>query len=159
MTKESKTPLFFIAFIFLYVLLNFIFIYISKSSYNGTVTENAYEKGISYNRVLKSNQEQEKLGWIGTLEYHSIERSKIELTFTLLDKHQKPIKNAQVNAQIMRPVTDKYDSHITLKETSPGVYQEKLELPLMGQWEIKLKAILGNNDYFLNKRIILDPYS
>lgn len=156
-TKKPKSiiPYLFIAFIVVYVSLDSIFIYLSRNSYNGIVTDNAYEKGTNYNDVIKRNEAQKELGWIGELVYEIVNETAIELKFTLLDKEHRPISKARVEAFIMRPVTDRFDKKVIFKETSTGTYIKKVEMPLKGQWEIKLKAYVDDKEYFLNKRINL----
>ncbi|WP_039458559.1 FixH family protein [Candidatus Jidaibacter acanthamoebae] len=154
-TKKSIIPYLFIAFILLYVTLDSIFIYISKNSYNGIITENAYQKGLDYNQVIKENEAQKKLGWIGNLRYYLVGKNLIELDFTLFDKKYRPVKGGEVEVRIMRPVNDKYDMVVKLEEISSGRYSKTVQLPLQGQWEIKLKASVKNDVFFLNRRITI----
>lgn len=66
--KSSFIPYLFIVFTLCYIFINMAFIYLSKQSHSGIVTDNAYQKGLDYNRVLELNEKQQKLGWQVDLE-------------------------------------------------------------------------------------------
>jgi nitrogen fixation protein FixH len=155
MNQKSIIPYFFVLFIVGYMTLDFFFIYLSNITYNGVVTEHAYEKGLQYNSIIDKNIEQEHLGWVGSLDYQIKDGKHLLLKFTLKDAKGKKISGALINAKIMRPVTDKFDKLIILEEVAVGEYQVRCQLPLAGQWEIKLTAKAKGKEYFLNKRIII----
>ena len=57
-------------------VIDFSFMYASKLSYTGVVTEKPYDKGISYNEVLAENQRQNELGWSPSLSINCFTSQK-----------------------------------------------------------------------------------
>ncbi len=145
---KSKFFIFLSIFTFCFAFSDLVFIYLSKSSYNGVVTEDAYNKGIEYNKVLALNALQSKLEWKGDIvglkcqRYNArildknkelmvrneariylsdklnkvlVNNEECEIKFMLTDKHS-PIMGANVNAELRRPTSDKYDANISLSE-------------------------------------------
>lgn len=66
--KVRKQVIFLLMLFFIVSFLtNFSFMYISKLTYNGVVTENPYDKGTAYNDVLAQNQHQQELDWLSDI--------------------------------------------------------------------------------------------
>jgi nitrogen fixation protein FixH len=137
------------------MLFDFFFIYLANQSYNGTVTPNAYEKGLNYNQVIDKNKKQMKQGWKGNLKYEPFGDNNIKFTFSLKDNKGHAIANAHVKIHVLRPVTDKYDVSSEMKEVEPGIYQEVIELPLPGQWEARVKAWVNGQEHYISERLII----
>ena len=57
----------------------------------------------------------------------------------------------------MRPTEEGYDFALDLSESEPGRYQAEVELPLVGQWEVRLAARARGEVYRLSPRIYLKP--
>ena len=56
-----RIPLYFVMFFITLAILDSFFVYIALSTHNGVVTENAYEKGLNYNRTIEQAETAKKL--------------------------------------------------------------------------------------------------
>jgi nitrogen fixation protein FixH len=116
-----------------------ILIYLGSTSQDGLVTENYYQKGISYNDVIQSRKRQAELGW--TFAMTAPEKAGINpLEIRLTDGDGKPLAGKQVEAELRRPAQKGYDLTFALKEVSPGIYRADVTLPLAGYWDLKTQV-------------------
>lgn len=155
-SKKSLIPWIFIALVGIFMLLDFAFVKLAYHSYSGTYTDNHYQKGVDYNKVYKSGIYDDKTGWHGIAEFGEDYSSII---FKLMDSEERPITDADVQAKILRPVTADYDMLIQLKNIGNGFYTGVLNLPLEGQWEIRVRATKGNDEYVMTERIYKEDES
>jgi nitrogen fixation protein FixH len=151
--KSSFIPYLFVLFTLGYIFIDLAFIYFSKQSYSGIVTDNAYQKGLDYNRVLELNEKQQQLGWQVDLDIKKGIKGE-EFKVILLDKGGKTISDAFVSLKIINPVRDQDDIEIRLKEQSKGIYEGIIENYIKGQREVKLSINKGNDRFFLRNRLI-----
>lgn len=139
--KDGKFVLLcFLAFFGTVALLDGIFVYIAVSTQTGVVTEQAYEKGLAFNKELEEAHSQPAMT-------EGIEFAGDVLRWTLKDAQGTPVHGAQVHGEIVRPVQDGYDFAITLTEAGSGIYETTLDLPLKGLWVAKLNGQWDSTTY------------
>ena len=109
-------PWMFVAFFVVIAMVDAVFVTFAIKTRPGTVTEQAYEKGLAYNATLDAAEKQKALGWTDVTTYEDG-----ILSFTLKDKDGKPLSGAEVTAKITRPVAEGYDSTVKLAQTGEGV--------------------------------------
>lgn len=144
--------------LFLIVLAaNGTMISIAVSTFNGLETTNSYEKGLAYNDRLAAAAEQERLGWQATFHNASTNPGEVTLTFDLKDRMGAPITTADVRARLDRPLQEGFDRMIKLEEIGQGRYAATVDLPLEGQWNVRLTVVARDHRYQLAERIHLAP--
>ena len=157
----SKIPCIFVAFFALFIAVDVIYIYVAKKTWRGTVTENAYEKGLKYNQTLISDKKQKDLGFKAKLNIKSINNKTTLLSFDLKDKNGKIIKDAKIKINLVRPTQTGFDfAEELLFETKNQNYQKIINFPLKGLWKVELQAFVtinGQEEIFQYvERIIID---
>lgn len=118
----------------------------------GVVTEESYEKGLAYDRTLKAQATQQSWNWhdeIAVTDGNTV-------TFTLRDHNSTPVDNAQVKAQIIRPVSAGHDFEITLAPQGNGSYSAPADFPLKGEWHIRIWAQCTDRLYQANKTVLVN---
>lgn len=146
MTTKKRNPkdkwilICFLAFFGVIFIVNGVFIYTAIRTQPGLVTDNPYEKGLNFNKIIQKQKNQPSL------------KDKVSVTNDILrwqlrDKNGKKITNADVTAHIIRPVQEGYDFHVPLTHKGNGVYEAKLDLPLDGLWSVKLESQWDNKQY------------
>jgi len=133
--------------------------YLGAISFTGLTTEQAYEKGRTYNTELARIEAQKKLGWIADLQTVPLVaegRHLIELSLTMSQADKKPLTNGKVKALLVRPTHEGYDQKVALIETMPGTYISNVELPLAGQWEVRLVLTAPDGEFRFAQRISVD---
>ena len=153
--KKSKfIPYLFFIFFGVIITVDCIYIYIANKTWRGVYTENAYQKGLNYNQTLADKERQQNLGWSIKATLQDLGDNSYLLSVTLFDKNNHPIKNAWLNAKIIRPIQEGFDFSQDLLQIKDS-YQTKINFPLKGQWEIEYNAIKGEDSFKQNNRYII----
>lgn len=150
MTIDSgKTVFLYFCLFFITVgAINACFIYTALRTNTGVITEDAYEKGLSYNEIISSAKTQPEL----------IEKMEIEdgiFRWNINDSHGLPVKNAKAKVIFVRPVKDGNDFEVTLTEMKPGIYEAQPNFLAKGLWTAQLDLIWNNKQYRTAQNIIV----
>jgi len=152
--KKSKIPYIFFIFFAVFITADIFMIYIAKKTWRGTVTEDAYEKGLKYNKVLLNNKKQQDLGYKGQLKYLYSSKNNGKLLFALKNKNNDIVKNAKIKIKIVRPTQTGYDFESELFfNNKSGTYENNIEFPLAGLWKVEVQSFIGDDIFQYVKRI------
>lgn len=119
-----------LAFFGVMLAANGIFLYYALDTFNGFETSQAYRKGLTYNSRIAADTVQASRGWQPTARY---ENDKSQLVIEVLDRKGRNISGLTISGEVRRPVTDKADQSVMLKEVVPARYAAQLNLAA-GQW-------------------------
>lgn len=139
--KDKMILVYFIAFFGVVIAVNAVFITLAISTHSGVVTENAYQKGIDFNQALAQAKSQPEM-----IDNFSFENGT--LAWQLNSQHQKPLENAQVTARLFRPVQSGHDFDIKLEHKGNGLYEAAPDFPMMGLWQVQLKATWNTHETY-----------
>ncbi len=159
MNKKGKKidkyiPYFFFIFFGIIFIADFSFVYIANKTWRGVYTEGGYKKGKNYNDTINAVNEQNKLGWKSETKYKKVGKNLAILTACLQDKNKNYIKNAKIQAKIVRPVQEGYDFKVDFVPKN-NCYESKVSFPLQGQWDIELRAFKDGKVFQKVKRYIV----
>jgi nitrogen fixation protein FixH len=136
---------YFLVFFCFIAAVNAIMVTYALHTHSGVVTEHTYEKGLAYNKVIEAEEEQEALGWKGTISYKDG-----LLQFTLVDADGAPIRPKKITATITRPIQIGMDFVLDIDgEETP------IDFPANGLWEIRIDVIHEGLHYQQSRRIIV----
>lgn len=138
----------FIGFFSLIILVNVVFIYVATSSNTGVITENAYEKGLAYNKILSAAKNQPDLNTKAAY-------NNGKLTWAVTGPDGQPLTDGNASALMVRPIKDGNDFSLSLKETGPGIYEADADFPAQGLWEAKLEIKWDNNRYHTSQSLLI----
>jgi nitrogen fixation protein FixH len=113
------------------LIANGLFVYFALSTFTGSDSD-PYRRGLHYNDTVAAAERQAEKGWQSSLSYDASSR---RLSLGLTDDQSRPVTGLQIEAVVGRPVTDKEDHALVLKEGASGVYSADIELP-PGQWVV-----------------------
>ena len=150
-------PWAFVAFFGIVLAANGAMIWFAFQSWTGLETGSAYQRGLAYNRTLETARQQAALGWRVGFSFAQIGERQAMIELTLQDRHGDLLESADVQATIVRPTHAGYDFVQTLAHRTAGRYQALHDLPLPGQWEIRIVAAAGGDAYRLTERVYLRP--
>ncbi|MGI9492103.1 MAG: FixH family protein [Geminicoccaceae bacterium] len=153
----SWIPWLFVGLFMVVLLVNGTMVTIAISTFNGLETENAYKKGLAYNQRLAAAAEQERLGWQASLAVTPGGDNRVTLSLDLQDRLANPINAAAVKVTLIRPVQEGFDQTTALVERGDGRYDATIDLPLAGQWDVRLTADVRGETFRLGKRIHVKP--
>jgi nitrogen fixation protein FixH len=147
-----KVFLAFVAFFAVVIAVNGIFVVLSLDSFPGVETEDAYRKGIAYDRVLDADAAQRALGWRVEAAWRTAGPARGRIVAQARDRNGSLITGLAASVILRRPVRADEDRSVTLNEDSPGVYGAEITLPGAGNWEAEVR--LGP-EFILRQRIIV----
>lgn len=136
-----------------FVVLTFVFAgftYIAQKTHTGLVTDQAYEKGLAYNRTIENARAQDALGLISVIEYKNG-----KVLFNLKDRNGQIVADAKVTAVFFRPVHDGMDMSVDMTARD-GIYSALISLPERGLWEVRVHAVTPAGDYQSSRRIVIE---
>lgn len=141
---------FFVALISILVPMGII----AVRTHTGVVTEDAYEKGLAYNKSIQAGQQQAAMNWHGDLTLTPSAGNTIMARFHLVDSANKPLRHATVTLWLVRPMQAGFDQKMAMMAEPDGFYEAKTTLPANGQWEARVSALADGHDYQLVKRVV-----
>ncbi len=144
--KNLNVPAYFIAFFTFIAVVNIFMVSLAFKTFSGLVTDNAYKKGIEYNKVIAAAQNQERLGWNGTIKTNSN-----RISFILTDKNGIEIKPEKVTASFSRPSKAGMDFSQAIQQGD-----NYINFPLNGLWEVTINAYYNDNHYQKIQRMVVE---
>lgn len=127
--------------------VNSALVYFALSTHSGLVTDQAYERGLAYNRYLA---EAEALaGYAGKL---TLDRGALVFAFT--DPHGARVAGASVTAEIVRPTQSGFDFSVPLVESALGRYEARPSFPRPGLWTVRISATWPTHTFRMTQDII-----
>lgn len=168
MTKQRPSgwwyPYIFVGGFAVVLAVNLTLLFFATSTFNGLESRTAYQEGLSYNQAIALEEEQIALGWTVVptirpmtgqdgLSASTPRQATIEIAFK--DRNGQPLDGLSIEAVIRRPTVEGYDQTVALLPIGPGLYGVQAEVPMAGQWDLRLLAIRGEDAYRLRERFIL----
>jgi len=161
--KTSRIPLIFIALIVTFMALDIGFVILAKKTYTGVYTDNHYKKGLNFNKIYGSEIYGNN-GWTAKVRIDGLTvmdnaRIKLEndveheISAQFLDANNNPIIKAIVKGKLLRPTTDKFDMLVDFEEQD-GTYVTKTKIPFLGQWHLRIKANIGEEEFVTTYRLL-----
>ncbi|MDP6833351.1 MAG: FixH family protein [Alphaproteobacteria bacterium] len=130
-----------LGFFALIVLVNGVFIYFALNSFSGLSTENAYVKGLNYNRTLAQDRMQREAGWQVTASAKRMAEGQIVvLEVVVKDAAGRPLNNVALSGQLRRPTHQGSDLPLDFQAMGGGGYRAMATPEALGQWDLRLSA-------------------
>lgn len=127
------------------------FTYIALSTYRGVVTDEAYEKGVAYNKVLERANAQAAL--------HMSSKTQLDghmVDFKLLDYAGMPVVADKVTLVMFRPTQEGMDHQYEMTTVAQGFYHADIsDLPAKGIWEARVYAYTAHGVYRSSQRVVV----
>lgn len=130
------------------IIANSVLVIFSITSWTGLETEDAYNKGLSYNKVLEAAQAQNARGWSTDVDY-----AAGHLVIRVVDRDGQGIGGLAMQATLIRPTHEGFDQSILLQASEPGRYVAALALPLAGNWDVRVQATGVGDPWYQSQRI------
>jgi len=149
-------PYIFIGMLGLVMVVNGAMAYFATSTFNGLITENAYEKGLKYNKTLAVARQQSDLGW--TVEAKSVPGQtghNATVTISYLDKTGHGVDGLDVQALVDRPNVTGAEQRVAFEPKGKGLYSVDVTFPEAGQWDFDILAANDGSTYQLQRRFVV----
>jgi nitrogen fixation protein FixH len=77
------------------------------------------------------------------------------LQFDLTDKEGQPVLGGQVTINAQWPGDPKFDTTVTLHETSAGHYEGSMNFPRPGNWDMIINAVQNSRIYETEQKVFV----
>lgn len=145
----------FIAFFMLIFAANGALVYFAMESWTGLETDNSYEKGLAYNRILDADARQQALGWQGIVGVDPVSNGRVRLRVTVSDRQGRSLSGLDVVVRFVRPTHHGHDFTETLKAKEAGIYETEFQPPLRGIWDVRVDAAGSSDSFVFQDRVVL----
>ncbi|MDS4041629.1 MAG: FixH family protein [Candidatus Competibacter sp.] len=110
------------------------------SMFPGVISHDFQQKEDLYNDYLQQVERQRQRGWQIQKGWLGEPVANKPAMFRVVARTRegKPLTDATVTGQFIRPSTSRLDVAFALAEIGPGVYESKLMLPAAGNWNLVL---------------------
>jgi len=153
--RDEWIPWLFVAGFVVTIGANGTLIHYATATFTGLTTEDHYEKGLRYNETLAAVARQEALGWQIDLGTERLGGAGVAVGLTLRDRAGAPLTGAEVETRFIRPTHEGMDFKTALTESGAGRYEAEIELPLKGQWDIRLSIRHPQGTHQLTQRTFI----
>lgn len=158
-------PWLFVAGFMVVIAVNGVMVTLAIDSFAGLETDHPYERGLAYNETLAAARAQDALGWqvqfaIAPNAAAGGESRPVTIDSRFLDRDGAPLTGLVVRAILKRPTAAGHDREVQLLDQGAGRYGATAELPLAGQWDLRVVAVApedGQNRSWQSTRRILLP--
>jgi len=125
-------------------------VYFAMTSWPGLAYENASERGRKFNRVLAEEEKESALGWKLDLRY-----SEGTVFVDARDRDGQALTDLALAGTLVRPLGGTDDVKLEFRPAGSGKYEAIADLPLKGQWEVRLVADrMGNRSHSATRFVI-----
>ena len=125
-------------------------IVVGINTFDGTVTEHPYEKGLEWDRLEKIKAD---LGWTCNIQNSTLKTGNNDLILELNNKKGLPLDASAVSVKVSRSSTDAYDKNYNTEKVRKGIFKVNADFPLFGYWDMTIK-VTKDTDYLELKRSI-----
>jgi nitrogen fixation protein FixH len=153
--KQSNVwiPACFFGMFFVIFAANAAMIGVGLSSWRGLVTDDAYDKGVAYQKAIAAEEREEALGWTVDLSVDTPKPKRADVTVAVAGPDGAPIEADSVEIGFVRPTQAGYDSVHELTALGGGRFFKSVTLPLPGLWELRIAAEKGEDAVRVTRRI------
>lgn len=153
-------PWIFVAAMVMVVCVNGVLAYLAVSTWTGLDTKNYYDRGLRYNDTLAAAEEQQQRGWnmvfAGTPATMASDGKDSVVAVTFRDRSGRPIDDLVVEAILIRPTAEGFDTIYALAHRGNGVYAGQVVVPLPGQWDARIHARRGGETFQTSRRLFVN---
>ena len=125
-------------------------IVVGKKSFDGTVTDNAYETGLKWDSVQK---EREESGIQLEILSEPLFAGKNALSVRISGPKNTVYNAKQVSAKLIRPSTSSDDMQVLLTGTGDGIFKSDVSFPSYGHWTISVTVPYNGRDLVFEKQV------
>ncbi|MCY4309942.1 MAG: FixH family protein [Rhodospirillaceae bacterium] len=154
--SDRWIPWTFVAGFGVILLANGIMVFSAFNSWNGVSTDDAYRRGLEYNRQLAEQQRVVATGWAVAARLDGKGNHR-NLLVAIKDKSGKFIPDATVVARFERPIERGLDFSVKMQSTVGGQYNAAITLPKYGQWRLVLSIAARTGTVTATRRYNLRP--
>lgn len=134
------------------IAVNVTFVVIALDTWTGLTTPKSYVEGLNYNSIIADAANQRARGWTAEISVSRDaarpDRFAVTVSARLADREGKPLAAESVTLGFRHPINEKYDQTIVLSPGAAGRYSGSAELPVAGNWDTRMTALMADGSSF-----------
>jgi nitrogen fixation protein FixH len=148
-----------LAFLFVFLTANAIFIYLAFETPPNLVVKDYYEKGEAHAKTQERINRQQELGWSGVLMLPPSARVNQTQTYEALitGKNSAGLMLDSVKLFAFRPSDAEEDFEVDMQPSGTGSYVADVSFNLPGTWDVLIEAHRGEDEFIITRRIRIEP--
>ena len=155
-SRDRWIPWVFVAGMLVVVAVNATLVYFALNSWDGLVTNKAFERGIAYNRLIAEAAAEEALGWKADVAYQAGTNGKAPaLVVTLHTTDGRPMDRAAIAIEADRPVEAQAPVSIDVRYVGEGRYAADAAALRAGQWDVRMTVASDGHEAHYTRRIFV----
>ena len=126
------------------------------STYSGLAHDNAFGRGLAYNRVLEAQERQDGLGWRVDVELGAAaagDGGRL-VRVRLADAGGAALADGHVSLELHRPVERVAPVMVPLQPTGPGTFEGRVVLARAGQFDARVVVLRGAERLDATRRVV-----
>lgn len=139
------------------VAVNAVLVYFATATFTGIETEHHFERGLAYNQTIAAAEAEVVRGWRLEPAFESRGPRTGRLTVVFSGRDGAPMAGAEMSAHFVRPTQSGHDVEIPVADRGAGRYVADVELPLAGQWDLRVVARRQGEIQQARQRVFLAP--
>lgn len=128
-------------------------IVVGKRSFDGTVVEKPYDRGLMWDQERRAREES---GLAIKIRGSAFKVGDNDLMLSLSDRHSNPVADARVRMTVGRPATNKYNKIYELDAKGDGTYSTVVSLSLYGNWNADISVIRKGQEILFSEKIFAE---
>lgn len=126
------------------------------STYSGLAHDNAFGRGLAYNRVLEAQERQDGLGWRVDVELGAADGGDGArvVRVRLVDAGGAALADGRATLALHRPVERVAPVPVPLEPTGPGAFEGRVVLARAGQFDARVVVLRGADRLDATRRIV-----
>ena len=155
--SDRWIPWYFVGGFAVMLIANISLIAFSMTSWNGLVTQHAFEEGNNYNAAMSGAARQQELGWRSKLTVAGVINQNATISVLFRDRDSNPITGAKMSVVLKRSDRDDLDQTVPMVEIAPGEYRANAQFPVYGRWQLRTIAHAMGDDYQTVEYVVVKP--
>jgi nitrogen fixation protein FixH len=151
-SRFSLVPWLFVAGFAIVIGVNGTMMWFAIGSFSGLYSDHARARGLHYNQVVAQQQSRDALGWKVQTEWQP---GTNRLQLTVSDVNGKPIDDASLMIELIRPAEKRPPLNVALNNLGGGKFAASVALPARGNWDADIVIESAGHHFALTKRLFL----
>jgi nitrogen fixation protein FixH len=131
--RDRHVPWLFVAGFAVVIAVNAIMVSLAVGSFSGLYTPQPRQRSLHYNEIIAQQSDRDALAWRFEATWRPQDN---RLEIAIVDAHRQPLGNAQLHAELVRPVEKRPPLVIDMVAEGSGRYAATVALPARGNWDL-----------------------
>lgn len=151
--RDRHVPWLFVAGFAIVLAVNAIMVWLAVGSFSGLYTPQPRQRSLHYNDVIARQGDRDALGWQLEATWRPQDN---RLEIAVVDAQGRPLGNARLHAELVRPVEKRPPLAVDLVAVDSGRYAATVALPARGNWDLDVVIDHDGRRFAQTRRMFLE---